>query len=188
VSSPGYPQPRRPSSSQGNHVIVHTCVFRVAEFPSMGSRRRLRRRAYPPVERSSPGRVTGTTTLRAALRAVLGRGPVTRPASPQMRRATADAVDPKIGAPGAGGAADEFQPGTGRPPGGSWTNERITRSIPPMQPTSVVSRGLRPLIQLARRMELSGSACFKDYASRPGVVPRSSVSRRLRSTKSGLRC
>jgi hypothetical protein len=38
--------------------------------------------AHPSVARWSPGRATGTTTLRAALRAVLGRGPVARPASP----------------------------------------------------------------------------------------------------------
>jgi hypothetical protein len=54
----------------------------VAELISNGSRRRLRRRAHRLVARWPPGRATGPTTLRAALRAVLGRGRVARQAFP----------------------------------------------------------------------------------------------------------
>ena len=70
--------------------------------PLWDQERRLRQRAHLSVARSSRGRATGTTTLRAALRAVLGRGPVARLASPagappQPTRLRADDVQPLPG-------------------------------------------------------------------------------------------
>jgi hypothetical protein len=73
--------------------------------------RRLRRCAHPPVAWSSPGRATGTTTLRAAL-AGRARSRPGHPASvPGRCAATADAA-----------------------------NERATRNAPRTQPTSAASR------------------------------------------------
>jgi hypothetical protein len=100
----GHGRPRdcyRPSQPLSHSVTTHYSAC-IAELTSMGSRRRLRRRAHRLVARWSPGRTTGPTTLRAALRAVLGRGPVARPASPaaappQPTRPRTDDVQPLPG-------------------------------------------------------------------------------------------
>jgi hypothetical protein len=79
--------------------------------------RRLRRRAHPSVARSSLGRAAGTTTLRPALWAVLGRGPAARPASP-----------------------------AGAPPQPTRAKNRCRATTPRTQTMSeVASRSLRPL-------------------------------------------
>jgi hypothetical protein len=91
----GHGRPRdcyRPSQPLSHSVTTHYSAC-IAELTSMGSRRTACGGAHHrPAYLIRP---TRTTTLRAALRAVLGRGPVTRQHPRQVRRHGRRSDDPQ---------------------------------------------------------------------------------------------
>jgi hypothetical protein len=90
VVPPPHMGPER-SGSTLRSLYAHKIALRVAELSSMGSRRRLGRRA-PAGSAVVPCRGTGTTTLRAALAGRARSRPGRTVSVPGRRAATADAA------------------------------------------------------------------------------------------------